>query len=148
MHSSRRPETAGLDAHGLGERSVHVAERNGRVAIYERDELMFGLLREWLSGAGYRVEDFASAADPTDAVALVIVSIALPKQASDALLRHVQAIHPQSPIIVLTSSARSGLSSAGAAARALGVERVMAKPLTRAELLAAVHDIAGRKPRP
>jgi DNA-binding response OmpR family regulator len=147
MPSSPKPEAAPRDAHGGEGRAAHAAERVGHIAVYERDELMYALLREWLSGAGYGVRDSASPADPAGAVDLVIVSIALPKEESDALLRRVRAVHSGSPVIVLTSRARAGLSSAGAAARGLGVERVMAKPLTRAELLAAVHNIVGR-PRP
>jgi DNA-binding response OmpR family regulator len=129
-------------------RSVHAAERIGQIGVYERDELMRALLREWLSGAGYHVRDLESAADPTDAVDLVLVSIAMPREGSDVLLQRAQAAHPHSPIIVLTSRARSGLSSGGAAAQVLRVERVMAKPVERGELLAAIHDIVGRQPRP
>lgn len=113
------------------------------VAIYERDDLMHGLLREWLSGAGYAVRDSLLPSHPAAAVDLAIVSITMPKQESNAMLRGVQRRHPRIPIIALSSQARSGLSSDGTAARALGVERVLAKPLTRNELLAAVRDVIG-----
>jgi DNA-binding response OmpR family regulator len=113
------------------------------VAIYERDDLMHGLLREWLSGAGYAVRDSLVPSDPAAAVDLAIVSITMPKQESNAMLRGVQSLHPRIPIIALSSQARSGLSSDGTAARALGVERVLAKPLTRNELVAAVHAVIG-----
>lgn len=115
-----------------------------RIAIYERDELLQGLLREWLNGAGYDLWSSELQRDPA-AVDLAIVSIATPKEESDAMLRHVRMLHPQTPVIGLTGRARSGLSSAGAAARALGVERVMAKPLTREELLVAVQDVIHRE---
>ena len=65
----------------------------------------------------------------------------MPKRESDALLGLVQSVHPRTPVIALSSRARAGMSSDGAAARALGVERVVAKPLTRNELLAAVRAV-------
>ena len=111
------------------------------IAIYEPDELMRALLREWLRGAGYGVRDSVPPSDAAAAVDLVIVGTTMAKHESDALIRLVQSGHPQVPIIALSSRARSGMSSDGAAARALGVERVVAKPLTRNELLAAVRAV-------
>jgi DNA-binding response OmpR family regulator len=113
------------------------------IAIYETDDLMCGLLREWLSGAGYAVRDEVRPCDPAASAELAIVSVSMPKQESEALIRRVRCIHPKSAIIALSSCARSGLSSNGAAARELGVERVMAKPLTRNELLLAVESLVG-----
>ena len=115
----------------------------GGIAIYERDYLMDTLLREWLSGAGYSVCDSAIVSNCSLRAGLVIVSVATPKEEGDALLHTVKLAHPWTPIIALSSQARSGLSSAGAAAHALGVERVMAKPLRRGELLAAVEAVIG-----
>lgn len=112
----------------------------GNIAIYEHDDLMYGLLQEWLGDAGY-------AAPPTDRdaeVDLVIASLTMPKQESGALIRKLQGLHPGIPIIALTSQARSGLCCDGATANALGVERVMAKPLKRTEFLAAVEAVLAR----
>jgi DNA-binding response OmpR family regulator len=113
------------------------------IVIYEQDDLMHALLREWLSAAGYTVKDAPTPAGPDMRVELVILSIPVPKQENEALMRVVRRIHPQAAVIALSGHARSGLSSNGAAAAALGVERVMAKPLTRGELLAAVEAIIG-----
>jgi DNA-binding response OmpR family regulator len=115
----------------------------GNIAIYERDDLMYALLLEWLGGAGYGVPESASPSDLPAGVDLVIVSLSMPKQDSGALIRRVQQLHPKTPIIALSSQARSGLCSDGAAARALGVACVMAKPLRRSELLAAVQAVIG-----
>jgi DNA-binding response OmpR family regulator len=111
------------------------------IALYEPDQLMRALLGEWLRGAGYRVRDSVPRSDETAGVDLVIVSTTMPKRESDALLGLVQSVHPRTPVIALSSRARAGMSSDGAAARALGVERVVAKPLTRNELLAAVRAV-------
>jgi DNA-binding response OmpR family regulator len=115
----------------------------GSIAIYERDDLMHGLLSEWLTGAGYVVRDSATPVDAALPVDLVIASISLPKVETEILLSGVQSVHPGTPIIALSSGARSGLSSNGATARALGVQRILAKPLTRKELLAAVEALVG-----
>ena len=111
------------------------------IALHEPDQLMRALLGEWLRGAGYRVRDSVPPSDEAAGVDLVIVSITMPRHESDALIDLVQRVHPRIPIIALSSRARSGMSSDGAAARALGVERLVAKPLTRNELLAAVRAV-------
>jgi DNA-binding response OmpR family regulator len=111
------------------------------IVIYERDDLMSDLLKEWLISAGYPVRPLAEASDLAPP-RLVIVSIGLPLP-SEPLLRAVRQLYPGTPVLALSSQARSGLSLAGDAAHALGVERILAKPLTRLELLAAVHSILG-----
>jgi len=114
------------------------------IAVYESDDLMYGLLGEWLSGAGHIVQNSASTHDRKMPRAdLVIVSISGPKREIDLLMRGVRSVHPQAPIVALSSQARLGLSSNGGLARELGVARVMAKPLTRQELVAVVADLLG-----
>ena len=115
-----------------------------RIAIHERDDLMAALLREWLMSAGYPVSPLAQTALTPEAAppGLVIVSLALPVRNEPRLLE-VRRRYPGIPVLALSSRARSGLSLNGTAARALGVERILAKPLTRLELLAAVQSILG-----
>ncbi|MFZ0501290.1 MAG: hypothetical protein WAU49_10130 [Steroidobacteraceae bacterium] len=112
------------------------------IATYESDDLMYGLLCEWLGGAGHTVGNptriHGSDMPRAD---LVIVSISGPKREIDLLTHCVRSVHPGTPIVALSSQARQGLSSNGGLARELGVARVMAKPLTRRELVAAVDDI-------
>lgn len=112
------------------------------IAVYESDDLMYGLLSEWLTGAGHVVHDSMRIHDRRMAHAdLVIVSIAGPKPEIDLLIRGARNVHPKAPIVALSSQARLGLSCKGGLARELGVARVMAKPLTREALVAAVDDI-------
>jgi CheY-like chemotaxis protein len=114
-----------------------------RIAIYEDDDLMRALLREWLSEAGYGVREVGPhAAQRAGTDDLVIASISMPKQAG-AQLREVQAAHPGAPLIAISGQFRSGLSTAGTTAQMLGVQRVLAKPLTRGDLLEAVRAIIG-----
>lgn len=114
------------------------------IVIYEDDDLMCGLLEEWLTGAGYRVRRAKAngAATPSDAD-LVIVSIYMPKNAGTRLLEEIRAAHPGIPLIAISAQFRAGLSTAGTTAQTLGVAQVIAKPLTRAALLGAVAAIIG-----
>jgi DNA-binding response OmpR family regulator len=115
------------------------------IAIYEEDDLMRGLLREWLSAAGYGVHEAGPRGVPSGGTEdLVIASVYMPKQAGAQLLREVQAAHPGTPLIAISGQFRSGLSVAGAAAQMPGVQRVLAKPLTRGDLLEAVRAIIGQ----
>jgi DNA-binding response OmpR family regulator len=112
------------------------------IAAYESDDLMYGLLCEWLGGAGHFVGDPTRAHDQQTPLAdLVIVSVSGPKREIDLLMHCVRSVHPGTPIVALSSQARLGLSCNGALARQLGVARVMAKPLARRELVGAVDDI-------
>jgi DNA-binding response OmpR family regulator len=114
------------------------------IVIYEENDLMRALLQEWLGEAGYRVR----AAEPDgmrheDAADLAIVSVYMPKHAGAQLVREIRAAHPGTPLIAISGQFRSGLSAVGATADALGVQQVLAKPLTRGELLEAVRAIIG-----
>jgi FixJ family two-component response regulator len=73
----------------------------------------------------------------------VIVSVYMPKHAGAQLLRETHTAHPGTPLIAISGQFRSGLSANGATAQSLGVQQVIAKPLTRAALLEAVGAIIG-----
>jgi DNA-binding response OmpR family regulator len=113
------------------------------IVIYEENDLMRGLLKEWLSEAGYRVREGAARAQREGTEDLVIASVYMPKQAGAQLVREVQVAHPGIPLIALSGQFRSGLSTVGATAQMPGVQRVLAKPLTRGDLLEAVRAIIG-----
>jgi DNA-binding response OmpR family regulator len=114
------------------------------IAIYEEDDLMRALLKEWLSEAGYRVREAAAGGvQRGGSEELVIASVYMPKRAGAQLLREVQAAHPGTPLIAISGQFRSGLCATGTTAQMPGVEQVLAKPLTRGELLDAVRAIIG-----
>ena len=114
------------------------------IVIYEADDLMRGLLQEWLTGAGYRVSAVTRYDPPSPSAAdLVIVNIEMPKQAGSRVADQIRAAHPGTPIIAVSAQFRADLSTAGTTARSLGVAQVIAKPLTRHALLVAVGAIIG-----
>jgi CheY-like chemotaxis protein len=114
------------------------------IVIYEENDLMRALLEEWLSEAGYRVLAAASHDLHGGTLAdLVIVSVYMPRQAGARLVREIQALYPGTPLIAISGQFLPGLSATGAIARALGVQRVIAKPLARIDLLGAVRSLIG-----
>jgi DNA-binding response OmpR family regulator len=114
------------------------------IVIYEKDDLMRGLLEEWLRGAGYRVSGVTAHGAPHRGEAdLIIVSIYMPKHAGMHLIGEIRGTHPRAPVIAISAQFRAGLSTAGATAQTLGVSQVIAKPLTRDALLRAVSAIIG-----
>ena len=115
------------------------------IVIYEENDLMRALLGEWLGEAGYRVRAASPGGERLRGTAdLVIVSVYMPKHAGLQLVRSIQAAHPGAPLIAISGQFRAGLSAVGSTAETLGVQQVIAKPLTGAALLEAVRGIIGR----
>jgi CheY-like chemotaxis protein len=119
------------------------------IVIYEENDLMRALLEEWLREAGYRVHAAASHDPHSGPLAdgrpadLVIVNVYMPKHAGAQRVREIQAMHPGAALIAISGQFLPGLCANGAIAQALGVQQVIAKPLTRIDLLGAVRAIIG-----
>jgi DNA-binding response OmpR family regulator len=114
------------------------------IVIYEADDLMRGLLQEWLMGAGYRVSPVTPGGTPPHVEAdLVILNIGMPKHTGSRVADKIRSAHPNTPIIAISAQFRADLSTAGTTAQILGVSQVIAKPLNRDALLAAVSAIIG-----
>jgi DNA-binding response OmpR family regulator len=114
------------------------------IVIYEADDLMRGLLQEWLMGAGYRVRAVTPCGTPHVEADLVIVNMGMPKHTGSRVADTIRAAHPGTPIIAISAQFRADLSTAGTTARTLGVAQVIAKPLNRNALLTAVSAIINR----
>jgi DNA-binding response OmpR family regulator len=131
----------------IGARSiVERLHSMSRIVIYEADDLMRGLLQEWLTGAGYGVAAATLCGPRPLAADLVIVNIGMPKQAGSRVAEEIRAAHPKTPIIAISAQFRADLSTAGTTAQSLGVAQVIAKPLSRDTLLAAVRAIIDPAP--
>ena len=106
----------------------------GYVAILEEDPLIRPLLERWLGEAGYGVAPPVGAeAKP----ALVIADVPDP-QSAEALIGSLREY--AAPILVLSARFRRGLAGFAAAPRRVGVKKVLPKPFTRKERLAAVRE--------
>ena len=116
------------------------------IVIYEDDFLTRTLLEEWLGEAGYRVREGARREpERVSRADLVIVSVRMPKLAGARCIKDIGAAHPGTPLLAISGQFRPGLAAAGTTASALGVQKVMAKPLVRCQLLEAVRDIIGTR---
>ena len=102
------------------------------------------LLAEWLTVEGYAVRTSdASSLGAGHEPDLIIVDIYMPRHVGIERLHSVQSVFPGVPVIAISGLFCSGLPGDGAAARALGVCQVIAKPFDRAQLLMAVRAVAG-----
>jgi DNA-binding response OmpR family regulator len=114
------------------------------VVIYEEDQLTSSLLQEWLQQAGYRPRSETTCSAGRDLTAdLIVLSIRNPKQRGGECVNAIRAAHPGKPIIAISGQFRLGVPAEGDVAKALGVQRVMAKPLLREDLLKAVRALIG-----
>ena len=104
----------------------------GNVLVLDQDPLIRPLLERWLVEAGYQVASPEGAARP----ALVIADAPDPT-AAEALIRSLREY--AAPILILSARFRRGLAGSAEAARRLGVSKVLPKPFTRNEFLAAVR---------
>ena len=107
----------------------------GYVVVLEEDPLIRPLLERWLGEAGYRVQAHAEASGARPA--LVIADVPDPRSA-EALIASLREY--AAPILVISARFRRGLAGSAEAARRLGVKKVLPKPFTREELLAAVRE--------
>ena len=105
----------------------------GRIVVLEEDPLIRPLLERWLGEAGYEVD-----ATPTtgEIPALVVANVPDP-QSAEALVESLRQY--AAPILLLSARFHSGLGGSVVAARRLGVKRVLPKPFSRKQLLAAVR---------
>lgn len=110
------------------------------VVVIEEDGAMRMLIREWLDAAGYAA---GKASVDGAHVDLVIVDIPNLRSHAAQTVRAVRAAHPRAAMIGLSTQLGRSLPGDSAQAIALGLGRLIAKPLARDELLAAVADAIG-----
>jgi DNA-binding response OmpR family regulator len=116
--------------------------QKSHILVVESDDLIRQLLERWLGEAGYAVISAGSGPPALERVPrLVIANVSSPRNAAE-LIRSLQVEHA-APILVVSARFRRGLGSSVEAAHRLGVCKLLPKPFTREELLAAVGDLIG-----
>jgi DNA-binding response OmpR family regulator len=115
------------------------------IVVIEKDDLLRGLLKEWLSAEGFAVRERGLSELPAgDRADLVIVDLYMPRHEGREIVRAVKHAHPGAAIIAMSARFSRGLTGSCRAAQALGAQRLIAKPFTREELLEAVRAVIGR----
>jgi DNA-binding response OmpR family regulator len=107
----------------------------GYIVVLEEDPLIRPLLEHWLGEAGY---SSVLGAAPGDGKPVLVIADVPEPQSADRLIRSLREY--AAPILVLSARFRRGLGGSEDAARRLGVKKVLPKPFTRKELLAAVRE--------
>jgi len=113
-----------------------------KIMVIEEDSAMRMLISEWLAGEGHQVRSLPRYEPaPRAAADLVILDLPHLRSRDPESTRAVQAVHaayPRASVIGISTRLGRSLGSESDAARALGVDRLLAKPCTREELLGAV----------
>lgn len=127
-------------------RGITVSAHSQRVLVVEDDQGVRATVVDVLQSAGFQVaavEDGISAeAQMRDGdYAVVILDILLPGQSGLAVLKQMSRAASARPRIVAVSGGGDDLTGASALdlARVLGADRVLYKPFTSDELMAAVR---------
>lgn len=112
------------------------------IRVANTDGATLGLLREWLDAAGYAVlSDPPDRAQQHEHAVLTIVDVPFCRHGAGDVLRRISEQHPGTPILAMSATLFSTVSSNGACARRLGVAAVVPKPIARDKLLAAVDRL-------
>ena len=115
-----------------------------RILVVDTDRALLGLLEEWLDGCAVESGRDRATGPNGGRFDLLIVDVPNPKRGGVELLHALAAHHPDTPIIVLSSTFFPGVESTGGVARTLGVACVLPKPVGRESLLSAVHGLLHR----
>lgn len=123
--------------------------RQTDVLVVDDDAIMRDLMADWLEGAGYAVRKVADCRDAAGACpeappALVVSDMWMPGPCGVEAIRALRQRHPQLQLIAVSGHFGSGQGCSASEALAAGAARALAKPVKRAELLAAVAELIGR----
>lgn len=118
------------------------------VLVVDDDPIMRDLMADWLEAAGYTVRKVAdcraaSGACPEGPPALVVSDMWMPGPCGTEAIRTLRERHPEMQIVAVSGHFGSGQGCSAQDALAAGAARALAKPVKRAQLLAAVAELIG-----
>ncbi len=114
-----------------------------RVLLCDVEPATAALFAEWLAAEGLRADSDASAAEPP--AALILIELPFPRQGGQQRLRELARAWPGVPVIVLSPTLLPGVAAQGGVARQLGATAVLAAPVARDTLRAAVAQALQRR---
>lgn len=120
---------------------------NREILVIDDDPIMRELMADWLEGAGYRVRKAndcgAACAELERAPVLVVSDMWMPGPCGAAAIAFLKGKSPGTQLIAVSGHFGSGQGCSPQDALGAGAARALAKPVKRADLLAAVSDLIG-----
>ena len=118
------------------------------ILVIDDDPLMRDLVTDWLEAAGYvvlKATDCNSACSALERKpALVVSDMWMPGPCGAEAIRWMRQKHPGLQLIAISGHFGSGQGTSAQDAVGAGAARALAKPVKRAELLAAVSELIGQ----
>lgn len=110
-----------------------------KILVIESDLAMRTLISEWLIAAGHHVQSWSAVGSGDRCNAdVVVVGISNMRSRAEQTVAEVRALCVRSTIIGVSAQLARSLAADSAIVLALGLSRLIAKPCTQDELLAAV----------
>jgi CheY-like chemotaxis protein len=117
------------------------------VLIVDTERILLDMVEEWFAESGYTI---AKLSENDKLVSrrfrLVIVDVPYPRHGADPLLRRIAQTYLGTPLLALSSNFFPGIECEGAVAKALGVDGVLSKPVTRDTLMVEVKKLVHSRP--
>jgi len=121
------------------------------ILVIDDDAIMRDLIVDWLEGAGYAVHKAADCSAACSELerkpALVVSDMWMPGPCGVEAIRWMRGKHPGLQLIAISGHFGSGEGTTEQDAVRAGAARALAKPVKRAELLAAVAELIGPPPK-
>jgi CheY-like chemotaxis protein len=117
------------------------------ILVIDDDAIMRDLIVDWLEAAGYAVRKASDCRSAGVALerhpALVVTDMWMPGPCGAEAIRWMREKNPSMQLIAISGHFGSGQGCTEEAACAAGAARTLAKPVKRADLLAAVTELIG-----
>jgi CheY-like chemotaxis protein len=118
------------------------------VLVIDDDAILRDLVADWLQAAGYAVRKASDCQAALKAIedrapALIVSDMFMPGACGGAAIAALKRFAPAAPLIAVSGYFKSGSGVSTEEALAAGAARALAKPVKRAQLLAAVTELIG-----
>ena len=121
------------------------------ILVIDDDRIMRDLMTDWLEAAGYAVHKAtdcnAACAALERGPVLVVSDMWMPGPCGAAAIGFLKSKSPATKLIAVSGHFGSGQGTSEQDALGAGAARALAKPVKRAELLAAVAELIGPPPK-
>jgi CheY-like chemotaxis protein len=118
------------------------------ILVVDDDRLIRSLVADWLTEAGYSVRQAHNGVDALASLRagqarLLITDMHMPSMNGAETLAVLSREFPALPVVAMSGHFSAGIEFTPQTALELGARKTLAKPFTRDDLLAAVHELIG-----